>query len=235
MTDRRRALMMAQEEPLPPVPSGYITNGLVFFLDGKQLVSSTKWKDIVGGKEFTLIDCTVGTNGVVFNGTSSRGEHNGYITSNWENETIEVVFCGIYSISTKCLFSQPMVGENVGIGLRFGNDGDIRLATGQLAQTHQWFKTPIIKSSNCISVAAAQDINGGVCCHNGSSIVSSSSSTYGKNETGITCLGCRKTTDPAVSYNFYKGTIHAIRIYSRKLTLSEMQTNQAKDLTYYNL
>lgn len=233
--ERRRALMMEQEEALPPVPSGYITNGLVFFLDGKQLASSTKWKDIVGGKEFTLIDCTVGTNGIVFNGTSSRGEYNGYITNNWENETIEVVFYGLESIKTKCLFSQPMVGGNAGIGLRFGDDGDVRLATGQVAQTHQWFRASIYKSANRISVAATQDITGGVCCHNGSNVTSNSSSSYAKNETGITCLGCRKTTNPSTFYSPYKGTIHAIRIYNRKLTLAEMQSNQATDLTYYNL
>ena len=232
---RRRALMGAGEQ-LPPVPSGYITDGLVFFLDGKQLVTATKWTDIVGGNAFNLIDCNLTVNGVVFNGTSSHGEHNGFITTDWENETIEVVFNGVDNIKTKTIFSQPMIGAtNVGIGLRFGDDVLARLATGQNGVSHNWFKARLTSPVNRISVAATMGITGGTACLNGAALSSFSSASYGKNETGITCLGCRKTTDPAVSYNFYQGTIHAIRIYSRTLTLAEIQANQATDLVYYNI
>lgn len=232
---RRRRAIMLRSVNLPPVPAGYVTDGLVFFLDGKQLVSATKWVDIVGGNIFNLTDCNPVNNGVEFNGTTSHGEHGGPITNDWKNETIEVVFNGKTEIATKVIFSQPMIdATNVGIALRFGNDGSARLATASDGVSHSWFKTNISNAINRISVAATNTFDG-IACHNGVKVNLYSSVSYAKNETGITCLGCRKTTDPATSYNFYQGIIHAVRIYNRKLSLAEMQANQANDLSYYNL
>ena len=234
MMGRRRALMMADGEILPPVPSGYITDGLVFFLDGKQLATATKWVDIRGGKVFDLTDCSKGTNGIVFNGSTSYGKCNGAITNDWENETIEVVFDGITNLKTGTIFNQPFMNNKVGIGLRFGDNGaQIRLATAQDGVRRGFYYANITQTKNRLSCSAAYTGNG-LCVLNRSQQTSHVESSYGKNESGSTIIGAR-TTSGETFMNKYTGTIIAVRIYNRKLSVVEMQANQANDLIYYNL
>lgn len=235
--DRRRALMASSGVVLPPVPSGYITNGLVFFLDGKQLATASKWIDIVGGKTFQLTDCTVVGNGVDFSLSTAVGIRAGQVTEDWENETIEAVITAwdvkdnIEIIKTKSVLCQPYINNTVGISLRFGDNGaTVRTAIGldgvKRAIQHFPYKTSATPYAHRLSINTDRIV------FNGTQPSGTSTTTYSKNTTGNTVLGATATTS---IHGKGIGIIHAVRIYNRKLTLAEMQSNQATDLTYYNL
>lgn len=237
MMDRRRVLMASSGVVLPPVPSGYITNGLVFFLDGKQLATASKWIDIVGGKVFNLTDCTKNGNGIAFNGSTSYGSHAGEITHNATGETIEIVFYGPdsdtgYDIKTRAIFAQPYLTDGVGISCRFGNAGGntCRVATA-LDGVNRIVKhfTYTVGASQVRTIGATIDS----LVYRGTSYTNSSSTAYSKNQSGNTYLGAFATTGGPIGR--IMGTIYAVRIYNRKLSVAEMQANQANDLTYYNL
>ena len=237
MMDRRRALMMAQEEALPPIPSGYITNGLVFFLDGKQLATASKWIDIVGGKTFELTDCTLEENGVDFSLSTAVGICTGQVTGDWENETIEAVITAAdardnnVTIKTKSVLCQPYINDTVGISLRFGDNGaSVRTAIGLDGIRRAISQFPFYNSTT--PYVHRLSINVDRVVFNETKTSGTSTTSYGKNTIGNTVLGATATA--SVSGKGL-GIIHAIRIYNRKLTLAEMQSNQATDLTYYNL
>ena len=124
MTDlaRRRRAMMAGKTA-SPIPSGYVTDGLVFFLDALQGFNGNTWTDIAGGKPLSMTDCTDSGNGIVFNGTSSKGVYDGTITSDWQNETIEAAIDTAQK-STKDVFCQPYQNSRGGISLRLIRWGD---------------------------------------------------------------------------------------------------------------
>lgn len=243
LMQRRRALMGAGGIVLPQVPTGYITDGLVFFLDGKQLATSASWTDIVGKKQFALTDCEKISNGILFNG-SSVGIHPGPVSADWANETIEVIFTapdGMNSAPTvdiraRAVFCQPYINEasNVGISCRFGNYGStVRLAIaldGVKRDVRGYDgiggSTPYL---HCLSITNdGYVLNRNVMIH----VYGGGSTSYSKNTTGNTVLGASATTSIAGKL---VGTIHAVRIYNRKLTEAEMKANQARDLSYYNL
>ena len=69
--------------------------------------------------------------------------------------------------------------------------------------------------------------------YRGTSYTNSSSTTYSKNQNGNTYLGAFATSGNPVGH--IMGTIYAVRIYNRKLSVAEMKANQANDLIYYNL
>ncbi len=219
---------------LPPVPTGYITDGLVFFLDGKQLATASKWVDIVGGKVFNLTNCSVGTNGIVFDGTA-YGICNGKISSDAANETIEIVATNIdtTSITSMTMFSPPVVSGSVGIGLRFGGGANdyVRFATilDGSSQPRQRVAPANITSNMKMSVESGTIVINGTSCG-----VSEQDGTYAANNSGNTYLGGR-TTDGASVVNYATCIIHAVRIYNRKLTVAEMQANHIIDTSYYGV
>lgn len=77
-------------EDIPPA-SAYIQDGLVFHLDGIERGESG-WTDLIGGKKFTLYNCTLNDDNVEFNGTSSYGKDTGYGTLANTKGAIEAVF-----------------------------------------------------------------------------------------------------------------------------------------------
>ena len=227
---RRRVLMAANVGSL--VPDGYIKHGLVFFLDGKQLLSSRTWTDIIGKKTFSLTNCTVSSNGLILDGTA-YGEYDGAVSKNWEGETIEVVFTGANEIYSKALFCQPKINGSVGASMRFGNGGtsggevQTRIAMGLDGIQRELFQAHIGEVKNRISRTADQCVINGIC------VTGTSSTSYTSNSTGRTYLGCNRFTLDVTPNAIYTGTLHAIRIYNRKLTKDEMISNQHKDITYY--
>lgn len=230
LMQRRRAMILQASTPTPPtpvIPSGYVTDGLIFFLDGKQLVSASSWTDIVGGKTFELTNCSLGTNGVVFNG-AAYGIFNGRVSSDWENETIEVYINGKDNLKTKGIFSQPYMDGSVGISMRFGGNS-IRVATGYDAVSHNWKQLgsqPAV--ANRIGCAANT-----LLVANEKTKTDNSNETYSKNTTGTTVLGASRFSGDVSASSMYIGTIYCVRIYSRKLTEAEIKANQANDLLYY--
>ena len=225
---RRRGLMAGG---WPVIPEGYNTDGLVFFLDCKQLISGSSWIDVIGRKRFELVNCQITDNGVVFDGTG-YGFYDGTITSNWESETIEIVadlpqFTSGSDVTA--IFCQPVISETMGIGLRFGYNGYIRTAVAQDGVQRTRFEWLQQAGLNRIGVNASRLVV------NGTNQTRTSRASYGANTSGRSFIGARATTDPVTTYNRFIGTIQSIRIYNRILSLSELQQNQANDLSYYKL
>ena len=231
---RRRRGMMGAQSKLPPIPAGYVTDGLVFFLDGLQLANANNWTDIVGGKKFTLYNCSVANsnNGIVFDGTTSYGETSGAITNDFANETIEVV-ASYFPNSTALLFSQPVVNGNVGIGIAFSNSssgGKVAVAIG-----HDGVKRNGRSATNATSDQRSKKvlgINGSRLIIRKTNMTGTYETTWAGYETGVTTLGCRCNDSRG---NKYTGTVYAVRIYNRKLSEAEIGQNQDMDIVRYGI
>lgn len=216
---RRRIMQMMSEESLASVPEGYVTDGLIFFLDGAQKgVDNTKWSDIVGGKTFKLTDCTFVAKGVEFNGSTSEGEFDGAISHNYLNETIE--FVG-YSNDwkSKAVLWQTKGDGDIGIGAAVGSSLAVTMRLDGVAGA-MWR----VSATNAVRYSGNEDY----CVRNGTQITSTAPNYFNYTETGKTWLGRRPTGALRMD-----GTIYAIRIYNRKLSVAEMQQNQAVDLQRY--
>lgn len=212
------------------VPAGYVTDGLVFFLDGNSVESNSEWTDIIGGKTFALTNCTRTNKGVVFDGTA-YGEHSGAITNDFANETIEIVLNGRSTITASTVLSQPYMNDSVGISMRFGLEVAYtpRFAIGLDATQRAYYYKQIIQDKNRISANSDRVVV------NEEAATSTHTTSYAKNQTGITYVGAGRFTLEGAVGGFYVGTIHAIRIYNRKLTEAEIKANQQTDVTYYGL
>lgn len=215
------------------VPDGYITDGLVFFLDGKHGASANQWKDLIGGKTFALTNCSLGSNGVVFNGSTSYGEYNGAVTSDWENETIEVVVtvANPAQSQNRGVLYQPLIDGHIGISMHFGYHGNgqprFALCTDGVNRDTAW--AALTQAANKVGGNADRVIL------NGTAVTNTDNTNYAANTTGIAVIGCRKTTSSPDGQHFFEGTIHAIRIYSRKLSQAEILANQSVDAEYYGV
>lgn len=229
-----RRMMMQMAAPGAAVPEGYVTEGLIFFLDGRQLADAGSWTDIVGGKTFTLTNCTAASNGVAFDGTA-YGEYSGAVSEDWENETIEVVFSGYPVDGGKCLglkamslLYQPTIDGKLGASFRFGDEGgNIRMVIAVDGERRALKQFPGTILPKCIGLSAD------IAVVSGRVWTSTSISSYSANTSGKTILGARTNTGEVSS--FFTGTIHAVRIYGRKLTQAEILANQQNDAVYYGL
>ena len=212
----------------PVIPSGYVTDGLAFFLDGLQLVSASQWTDIVGGRTFELIDCVKADPGILFNGSTSKGLYNGAITGDWENETIEAAIAGTSGGEARCVLGQPYQNGSVGISLLLSaaDRGKRSAVLGIDGAAHvcKWFAS----DSKTVSARA------GLCVANKTVVSNTQNVTATRNETNTTTLGMRVVEDN-FTLALFSGTIYAIRVYDRKLTEAEMIQNQQADIDRYGI
>ena len=168
---RRRRALMAKTASGPVIPSGYVTNGLVFFLDALQGINGSTWTDIAGQKAFTLTDCVNSGNGIVFNGTSSKGVYNGSISSDWNNETIEAAISSSVK-TTKDILCQPFQNASVGISLRLVrvNDNYQAAGTNLNASENSFFyfshgsKLISVNRDRCVANKEQKTANNGAVC-----------------------------------------------------------------------
>lgn len=225
---RRRAMMAAASGGSTPIDCPYITDGLIFWLDGlNQGGVSGEWKDLIGGKVFELTACSQNANGVYFDGSSSYGRTLGAISSNWKTETIEVAIVpaassgSAPSFAGKCLFCPSADGVTYGVGMIFTADG-AKVGFGMDgSNTYRWTTTETLtKISGC---NARTVIDGVSKSHDWGT-------TYSNNSSEYTYLGARYLS---AIQQFFKGTIHSVRIYNRQLTADEMLANQAVDVTRF--
>ena len=202
----------------------YITDGLIFWLDGiNQGGVSGEWKDLIGGKIFTLVNCTQNATGVYFNGSSSYGYTLGAISSNYDAETIEAAIDKV-DTNNRCILC-PYYTSPIGIGLVFSNGS----GWGQLN----------LDGVSKRRFAGNSDGKWGTFSANTSYIVEdgvqkswTNVDSWAKNQSSYTYLGARYTTS---RLRYFNSTIHSIRIYNRKLSVAEMQANQAVDVTRFGL
>ena len=218
---RRRAMMAPSGAGPSPVECPYITDGLIFWLDGINRGGvSGQWTDLIGGKTFTLYGVTELANGVVFS-SSGYGTHDGPISANWADETLEFAV-GSMSLKNKC-FLCPASASPVGIGyISASTYGNFNINIDG-ASANRWAGPDTGSRISANSSYAVAD---------GSSINKSSTDYWGANKTATTYLGCRNTTSRS---KYINGTLYSLRIYSRHLSIAEMQANQVVDVARFSL
>lgn len=224
---RRREMILSSASPSPIVPSGYVTDGLVFFLDGLQLASASSWTDIVGGKTFSLTGCSMKPNGVYFDG-SAYGEMPGTITSDWENETIELAFTPDDVPKSSTFLNQPLISGASGISMHIGGiwSGNLIGCTPVL----DGVRRGVVGRFDAVKTSFVA-ISSNIWVQNGIEKTSYSDS-YGANTLGITTLGCRGNASRGTKI---RGIVHAIRIYSKHLSLAEILANEQADSARYGI
>ena len=213
---RRRDLAMKSVEE-----QGYITNGLIFFLDGLNRGGTAgHWIDRIGGKDFVLTNVTENADSVYFSGSSgSQGIYDGAVSSDWANETIETAYTTSLGGSFSIFY--PPYDEN-GFGIGFVR-GQTTFLSYRIASDANYKRYSVNQSSRRFSM------NGDRCLTNKGTYTSQgNTTTFASNTTGKTFLGSRHNTN-----YYFKGTIYCVRIYNRKLTLAEQQNNLAVDLARY--
>lgn len=205
----RRNLLMQQES--------YIKNGLVLWMDGidKGNISGS-WVDKVSGYEF------VGNNSPIFgeNYVQTGGANNSclinttFIAPADGAGTIEIV-AEDYSMSSNQIIYMPNYSGGIAFGI-YKNTGIIwSTGNAKIVMCPYGFKTISINIDRTLS-----DLNDA-----SFSETTNNWSGYDTNN----YIGIRSTGTP------FTGKIHAIRIYSRKLSKAEMLHNQKIDNKRFNL
>lgn len=193
----------------------YITDGLVFYVDGinKGNVSGS-WKDLVGGLVFTGTDVVSTTKGFSFNGTSSNFCCDSVFAGS-ADYTIEVCFKSDALPNPFCIFG---IGDNTQYNLLFYRSNNY-ITFLQRANTYT------IPLSNGQGYSISLNLDRGLV--NGASITKNSGTDYWGNSNSY--IGkCSQG-------RYYSGEIYAIRIYNRKLTEAEQRTNFAIDNQRFEL
>ena len=210
------------EEPVPPEPQNpYITEGLIFWLDGinKGNVHG-KWTDLIGGIEFTPDD-----ESVIFNDNNvycpvTKGLfYNGQIEAPLSSYTIEVAVWGILGGTSYFTTGYGNNSQMMGVGSygavavmsAGGINNGMRGATGILYNTYAYR----LMSGNLLGHVSNFVVN--TPFNNGDSIWAQvpGIATVGR---GL-CYGNHET----------EKRIYSIRIYNRQLSTSEMIHNQQID------
>lgn len=217
---RRRAMVQTGGAP-SPVECPYITDGLIFWLDGINRGGvAGQWTDLIGGKAFTLFNVTELANGVFFS-ASGYGTHDGPISDNWADETIEIATASM-SYANKCILC-PAQSSPVGIGFITASSGGHFNLNLDGEKIRKW---------TGLTTASRVSANNSYAVVNGASRARSTEDSWGGNTTGTTYLGRRYVSSAS---RYMNGTLHSLRIYNRHLSIAEMQANQSVDAARFNL
>jgi hypothetical protein len=231
--------------------SAYVQSDLAFMLDCKNRGGqSGHWIDLVGNIDFALTNVIESDNGMVFNGSSSKGvAESGSIVAPYDSCTVEVIATAQVPASTS--FRVPILmnpnGGNAAAAL-----GRSSSATGSkvyfscCSYPYSDVSSPkntafYFGDSNNIAIASTKDfvlINGIVQAdprhteHNG---VHVDINDYSTGTSDLLSIGYRKYSSGSPTEYFLNGSIKAVRIYTRKLSVSEMQKNYELDKKRFNL
>lgn len=211
---RRRLMMQSKAQPLE---CPYITDGLVFWLDGlNKGASDGRWVDLVKRIKFTNNNVESLDDGWRFNGTSS------YFTTSSQigygaDYTFE--FCINFAVNNKVAvmaFGPQKIKYSPVVYVLTGSYFLI------MQNTNTYSFTPSLNANYSISANLSRLVR------NGESPISPSSRVDYWNNSG-NYIGKRE------SGNYFKGVIHGIRMYNRRLSLEEQQFNISVDNERFNL
>jgi hypothetical protein len=201
-----------------PKEDEYISEGLVFHLDGADATTST-WVDKVGGVEFAMHNVTLDADGgVVFSGTGSYGNYPNNLNFPISTHTIEVVVKRA-SNDMACVF-MINAADNVAFGFSSG------------------INYIVTKSGNSNKRVAWEIIDNGLHVYSvktnkafsdGNTMAPRSPDTWYLRQGG-TFVGSRSADNAA-----FKGSVYQIRIYNRQLSDKEILHNQAIDMAKYGI
>ena len=228
LRDRRRALMMQQAAP-EPIP--YITDGLIFWLDGFTVASDDLWVDLVGGARFTFHNTSKAAGGgMTFTGAAdSYGESTATFP---DAMTIEAAYSLLDTTVDAPIFGQnwPDVGDNNKpvLALYRSSSASYQGIYVKYGTSSTQYRRAALSPVEIVS--AVRWIVDSRAVKNGVQIAQTGSSYLSYPSGGITgsLLGNRGD-------NRLHGTLHSLRIYNRALTVAEMQANQAIDNVRYDL
>ena len=196
----------------------YEQNGLVFWLDGKVGASATEWVEQIGGMVFANNGCLLLPDGYSFDGSNYLRSNDSFAYTG-ENLTIEAVFETAASHNTVYyVFSY--------LGSAKGNPCLLFNEQYSLAEYTQGTVAYSFKPDAAVKTSVSFSADNGLA--NGNSLSKAFADSNGANaefEIG---------NAPSASRRF-KGNIHCIRIYNRKLTQQEALSNLAVDNARFNL
>ena len=207
--------------------SRYVQDGLVAHWDGIENAgagaahdpAATTWKDLVGGREFTLNNVTVNADRMTFTGaTTSYGNLSANDTAATfglaNGGTLEIV----YAASSTA--NQVLLQSSTGSGIAFGIWNKVSLLFCNVAAPTASFTSGTATNIVSVRYASAKSVNAFI---NGASATMGSSNGFDKPNT-TTFIG--KRTSDALPFS---GSIYCIRVYSRQLSDAEIEQNHALD------
>ncbi len=217
----------------------YVQNGLLACWDGYENAgegvhnpSATVWKDLVGGREFSLTGVTVGADRMHFAGTaSSYGILSVADTAETFNKAVSGTLEIVYAAD---------VGKGGLVLLQSSTSSGIQFAIWDSTGKGTFCNTviPCSKSNpsksiytftsgtatNRVAVRYSSSAPSSA-IGNGENLVSPSNNYYGPNGEQTT-IGTRA----AKNGNHFAGSIYCIRVYNRQLSDAEIAANQAVDV-----
>lgn len=207
--------------------SGYVTSGLIFWLDGLDVDSSSLWIDKIGNKNITLNNCVINNNenGVIFNGLNSYGIYNGLITN---GVTIEAAYTLTNTTQSFGVFGQKsdrttnpniILARAVTTKVFYTNCKD---------QNSDYGYAPVLQTE---IVSATYD---GLKTIRNKIELPTSTGNKGPCTGDSIYIGCLRGSSNSLTW-FMPGTLHSLRIYNRELTKGEMLRNQEEDKRRYGL
>ena len=208
---RRRLMMQAKAQPFE---CPYITDGLVFWLDGiNKGKSSAGWQDLIGKYVFPWISRTKqGENCVIF-GSGAEAMVNTNVPVFGTDSTIEGCCSGGSNSQWQIVFFQNIMmlaRDSYGTQLTFKTKG-----------TGGRFKVTV---PTTFTASANDNV----------ALVNGVKSTTKQNSDWQIFIGTSIGARSGGSYS-YAGNVHSIRIYNRLLTEEEMLFNQQVDNERFNL
>jgi len=235
----------------------YVQDSLVFNLDCHQGVTldandvPIKWTDQKGNIEFDLTGVTQNSAGaLVFNGLSSKGiAASGSLVAPFDNCTVEVI--GTIQMPQSAGDNMPILANNNGGSAAAGfgrtssqnNAPYIAVAASPLTGVSQnpYNTAFYYGGGGNIAIAATKTdvlfdgiLQNDPWHHPQSAAIVLDLSDYTAGKSDLLSIGYRVHSDTSAE-KFFSGTIMAIRIHTRKLSVAEMQANYALDKKRFNL
>lgn len=194
----------------------YVTDGLVFWLDGIDKGGTTAWVEKINNYSFENHGATFNTDHVYFDGVDDYLDSSAaatYVNMN-NSYTIEVV----YEKEANGYIYQPKSGR-YRVTFGFNADGGVIWQSGRGARP--LYNAP---SSGSVSISNSRALANGTA-------MTSTGSNYTSNSDSSSYIGRRS----AANGGYFKGKVYSIRIYSRNLSEAEVLANLAVDNQRFNL
>ena len=234
----RRRLMMGSMSNVPPIECPYITNGLVFWLDGEFGIANEQWTDLIGMIKFNMV-------GNVYHSGKRMVFAGGYC--NYQGHLPFDLSQGTFHICCKfpnagssqqnwvCRFSkidlsqgttpQPIpLLERTGRKLSFTSieEPTVELPASWTAPEFTFTK---------VGISTTGDSGDLVVLNKSQNLTFSSTQQWTLGDSNQSDIGRRNYTQGAT----FQGEIMSILFYNRKLSLAEVLFNQQVDNTRFNL
>jgi len=201
-------------------PSGYISEGLVFHLDGiNKGENNGEWTDLIGGIRYSNTNCVFRENHIEFPSDSL-----GYLSTesplafHAETHTIEIVYDGVLTGQHRFLFHANL---SSGIMADYASSNIFVLSANVARKTYTPITTTGVSRLSMNVDRAVQNLE---------ELVSP-----GNNYFDASSLGYIGRRDGSTESQKFVGKMYSVRIYSRKLTKAEMFQNQLYDAIRFNL